>query len=172
MEVSQNSGYAASIHYRTWCLLIILQLGVELKETIQGVLQASFRYTAPEESKMTLEEMLLSTPSSISCSSALANHLRREEANSSDMHAILESSKSVAYIVGSVRRHISQLDKDLQSIIRDMDFFEMDYIVKFCSEGKLIVPMDYMEGGVEEVKEIREILNKAMDRHLSHFVSH
>ena len=48
--------------------------------------------TTPEESKITLEEMLLSTLSSISCSCAPANSLKGEEANNSELHDILESS--------------------------------------------------------------------------------
>ena len=113
--------------------------------------------------------MLLSTLSSISCSSASVNRLRGEEVNSSDMREILKSSKSVAYLVGTHKdkvseEHISQLDEDLQSIIRGTDFFEKG-LVKFCSEGKLIVAMDNMKGGVKEVKAIREILDTAMERH-------
>ena len=129
----------------------------------------SGKTTTPEESKITLEEMLLSTLSSISCSSASANLLRDEKANSFGMCGILESSKSVAYLVGThkdkvTEEHISQLDEDLQSIIRGTDFFKKG-LVKFCSEGKLIVTMDNMNGGDEEVKAIREMLNTAMERH-------
>ena len=125
--------------------------------------------TIPEDSKITLEEMLLSTLSSISCSSSSANLLKDEEANRSDMREILESSKSVAYLVGThkdkvLEEHISQLDKDLQSIIRGTDFFNKG-LVKFCSEGKLIVAMNNRTGGVKEVKAIREMLNTAMERH-------
>ena len=104
----------------------------------------SGKTTTPEESKITLEEMLLSTLSSISCSSSSANCLGSEEANSSDMREILESSKSVAYIVGTHKdkvseEQISQSDEDLQSIIRGTDFFEKG-LVKFYSEGKLMFP--------------------------------
>ena len=60
--------------------------------------------------------------------------------------------------------HISQLDEDLQSIIRGTDFFEKG-LVNFCSEGKLIVAMDNMKGGVEEVKAIREMLDSALEKH-------
>ena len=125
--------------------------------------------TTPEESKITLEEMLLSTLSSISCSSASANLLKDEEVNSSDMHEIFKSSKSVAYLVGTHKdkvseEHISQLDKDLQSIIRGTDFFDKG-LVKFCSDGKLIVAMDNMKGGIEEVKAIREMLDTAMEKY-------
>ena len=150
--------------------LIFFNLEWNLKKDFKVFYQhPSGKITTPEESKITLEEMLLSTLSSISCSSASANHLRGEEVNSSDMREILKSSKSVAYLVGTHKdkvseEHISQLDEDLQGIIRGTDFFEMG-LVKFCSEGKLIVTMDNMEGGVEEVKAIREMLNTAMERH-------
>ena len=150
--------------------LIFFNLQWNLKKEFEVFYQhPSGKTTTPEESKITLEEMLLSTLSSISCSSASANRLREEEANSSDMREILESSKSVAYLVGThkdkvTEEHISQLDEDLQSIIRGTDFFDKG-LVKFCSEGKLIVAMDNMKGGVEEVKAIREMLDSAMESH-------
>ena len=129
----------------------------------------SGKTTAPEKSKITLEEMLLSMLSSISCSSASADSLRGEETNSSNMREILESSKSVAYFVGTrkdkmTEEEISKFDSDLQSIIRGTDFFEKG-IVQFSSEGKLIVAMDNMTGGAEEVGEVRKILHRAMEKH-------
>ena len=129
---------------------------------------SSGKTTTPEESKITLEEMLLSTLSSISCSSVLADSLRGEEASSSDMQEILESSRSVAYLVGTHKdkvseEHISQLDEELQSIIRGTDFFEKG-TVQFCSEGNLIVTLDNMKGGEEEVKEFKRILQRAMEQ--------
>ena len=150
--------------------LVFFNLEWNLKKEFKVFYQhPSGKTTTPEESKITLEEMLLSTLSSISCSNASSNLLKDEEANSSDMHDILESSKSVAYLVGThkdkvTEEHISQLDEDLQSIIRETDFFDKG-LVKFCSEGKLIVAIDNMKGGVDEVKAIREMLNKAMERH-------
>ena len=130
----------------------------------------SGKTTAPEGSKVTLEEMLLSTLSSISCcSSASADSLRGEETNISDMREILESSTSVAYFVGThkdkvTEEEISKFDSDLQSIIRGTDFFEKG-IVQFSSEGKLIVAMDNMTGGAEEVNEVRKILHSSMEKH-------
>ena len=150
--------------------LVFFNLEWNLKKEFPVYYQhPSGKTTAPEESKITLEEMLLSTLSSISCSSASADSLRGEEANSSDMHEILESSKSVAYFVGThkdkvTEEEISKLDSDLQSIIRGTDFFEKG-IVQFSSEGKLIVAMDNMTGGVEEVNEVRKILHRAMEKH-------
>ena len=125
--------------------------------------------TLPEQSTLTLEEMLLSALSSISCSNSSANHMSAKKSSSSDMRKILESSRSVAYIVGTHKdkvseEYIASFDKELQSIIRNTDFFEKD-IVQFCSEGKLVVSMDNMGGGAEEVNEIRKLLERAMENH-------
>ena len=150
--------------------LLFFNLEWNLKKEFKVYYQHSLgKATTPEESKITLEEMLLSTLSSISCSCSPANSLKGEEANNSEMHNILESSKSVAYLVGThkdkvTEEKISQLDKDLQSIIKGTAFFEKD-LVQFCSEGKLIVAMNNMDGGVEEVEAIKKMLNQAMERH-------
>ena len=150
--------------------LLFFNLEWNLKKEFKVYYQHSpGKATTPKESKITLEEMLLSTLSSISCSCAPANSLKNEEANNSEMHDILDSSKSVAYFVGTHKdkvseEQISQLDRDLQSIIRGTDFFEKG-LVQFCSEGKLIVSMNNMDGGVEEVNAIKKMLNQAMERH-------
>ena len=150
--------------------LLFFNLEWNLKKEFPVFYQhSSGKTTAIEKSKITLEEMLLSMLSSISCSSASADSLRGDETNSSDMREILESSKSVAYFVGThkdkvTEEEISKFDSDLQSIIRGTDFFEKG-IVQFSSEGKLIVAMDNMAGGVEEVNEVRKILHLAMEKH-------
>ena len=126
--------------------------------------------TTPEESHITLEEMLLSTLSSISCSSASAKRLRSDEvSNNSDLSEVLESSKSVVYIVGThkdkvTQEQVNQLDTELQAVIRGTDFFDKG-LVRFWSDGKLIVPVDNMSGGVEELKEIKIFLEAAMEKH-------
>ena len=150
--------------------LLFFNLEWNLKKEFKVFYQhSSGKVTSPKESKITLEEMLLSTLSSISCSCAPANSLKGEEANNSEMHNILESSKSVAYFVGTHKdkvseEEISQFDKDLQSIVRGTDFFEKG-VVQFCSEDKLIVAMNNMDGGAEEVEAIKKMLNQAMERH-------
>ena len=150
--------------------LVFFNLEWNLKKEFPVFYQhPSGKTTAPEESKITLEEMLLSTLSSISCSSASPDGFGGEETNSSDMREILESSKSVVYFVGThkdkvTEEQISKFDSDLQSIIRGTDFFEKG-IVQFSSEGKLIVAMDNMTGGIEEVNEVRKILHTAMKKH-------
>ena len=151
--------------------LVFFNLEWNLKKEFPVFYQhSSGKTTAIEKSNITLEEMLLSTLSSISCSCATsADSLRGEEANSSDMREILESPKSVAYFVGThkdkvTEEEISKIDSDLQSIIRGTDFFEKG-IVQFSSEGKLIVAMDNMTGGIEEVNQVRNILHTAMKKH-------
>ena len=149
--------------------LLFFNLEWSLKKEFKVFYQhSSGKTTTPEESKITLEEMLLSTLSSISCSSASANQLGGKKVKSMDMREILESSMSVAYLVGTHKdkvseEHISQLDEELQSIIRGTDFFEKG-IVQFCSEGKLIVTLDNMKGGEEEVQEFKRILQRAMEQ--------
>ena len=125
--------------------------------------------TLPEQSILTLEEMLLSTLSSISCSNASADRMSGEDTKSSDMRNILESSKSVAYIVGTHKDKVSEeciasFDEELQKVIRDTDFFK-EKVVLFHSAGKLVVSMDNMGGGAEEVNEIRKLLERAMESH-------
>ena len=150
--------------------LLFFSYELKLKSEFKVFYQrSSSESTFPEQSTLTLEEMLLSALSSISCSNSSANLMNAEETSSSDMHKILESSRSVAYIVGTHKdkvseEYIASFDKELQSIIRNTDFFEND-IVQFCSEGTLVVSMDNMGGGAEEVNEIRKLLERAMENH-------
>ena len=56
------------------------------------------------------------------------------------------------------------INSDLQSIIRDTDFFE-NGIVQFCTEDKLIVTMNNIKGGVRVVKEVRKILQRVIEKY-------
>ena len=131
--------------------------------------RSSGESTLPEPSIFTLEEMLLSSLSSIYCSNASANLLSGEETSSSNMREILDHSKSVAYIVGTHKdkvseEYIASFDEELQRIIRDTDFFKNN-LVQFCSKAKLVISMDNMEGGAEEISEVRKLLERAMEKH-------
>ena len=125
--------------------------------------------TELEKSTVTLEEMLLSSLSSISCSNCLGHTISPDQANSTEMKDILDSSKSVAYIVGTHKdkvseEYVSSFDKELQKVIRDTDFFKSD-LVQFFSEDKLVISMDNMGGGSDEVSQIRKILEEAIEKH-------
>ena len=124
--------------------------------------------TVPVESIYNVKEMLLSSLSSISCSNAspTMSGLEKEEAIIPDVSNILKSSKSVAYIVGTHKDKVSNariknLNEELQKIIKSTQFYD---IVEFISQDELIVTMDNMDGGAEEVKKIQTLLEKSMKR--------
>ena len=156
--------------------LYLLFFSYELK--LKSVFEVFYRSasgekTSPRKSSFTLEEMLLSTLSSISSSNASSNSMSAEETSSSDMLKILESSKSVAYIVGTHKdkvpeEDVASFDEELQKIIRDTDFFEKN-IVQFCSDGKLVISMDNMGGGAEEVSKIHTLLEDTMEKNFKKF---
>ena len=124
--------------------------------------------TPPVESIYSVKDMLLSSLSSISRSnsSTSISGLGQEESTIPDISNIFKSSNSVAYIVGThkdkvSKDHIRKMNKELQKVIESTDFYEF---VQFFSEEELIVAMDNMEGGVEEVKKIQSLLEKSIYR--------
>ena len=143
---------------------------VNLEEDLRSLLKLSHcslsgESTATVESNYTMEEMILSALSSIACS----NSRTSEETNDPELKKILEMSKSVAYIVGTHKDKVSEQDIDkfdqqLQDIIKSTDFFKKG-LVQFSSENQLVLPMDNMDGGAEEIKRIRKLLEAAMKKH-------
>ncbi len=132
--------------------------------------RASGETTAPVKSEFTLQEMLLRTLASISCFSS-STHLQPLPGadNSPIMGEILESSKSVVYIVGTHKDKVSEediaiVDSQLQKVIRDTDPYKKG-IVQFCSQDKLVVSLDNMKGGVEEIHHLHQLLENAMEKH-------
>ena len=133
--------------------------------------KSSHKKTPPTVSSYTVKELLLSSMSSISCSNASfsANDLDEEEASSPVISDVLESSKSVAYIVGThkdkvTKERITEINEQLKKIIKSTYFYDKD-IVQFISEENLIVTMDNMGGGAEEVDQIHKLLEKGMEKH-------
>ncbi len=130
---------------------------------------ASGETTAPEKSEFTLQEMLLRTLASISCFSSSTHLQPLPGADDSAIGEILESSKSVVYIVGTHKdkaseEDIATVDSQLQKVIRDTDSYKKD-IVQFCSKDKLVVSLDNMGGGVEEIHHLHQLLENAMEKH-------
>ncbi len=131
--------------------------------------RASGETTAPEKSEFTLQEMLLRTLASISCFSSSTRLQPLPGADNSAIGEILESSKSVVYIVGTHKDKVSEeviatVDSQLQKVIRDTDSYKKG-IVQFCSKDKLVVSLDNMGGGVEEIDHLHQLLENAMERH-------
>ena len=154
---------------------------VNLEEDLQSLLKLSHcslsgESTATVESNYTTEEIILSALSSIACSNSRTSEeandpggVSSEEINDPELKRILEISKSVAYIVGTHKDKVSEQDIDkfdqqLQDIIKSTDFFKKG-LVQFSSENQLVLPMDNMDGGAEEIKRIRKLLGAAMEKH-------
>ncbi len=131
--------------------------------------RASGETTAPEKSEFTLQEMLLRTLASISCFSSSTHLQPLPGPDNSAIGEILESSKSVVYVVGTHKDKVSEeviatVDSQLQKVIRDTDSYKKG-IVQFCSKDKLVVSLDNMGGGVEEIDHLHQLLENAMEKH-------
>ncbi len=131
--------------------------------------RASGETSAPEKSEFTLQEMLLRTLASISCFSSSSHLQPLPGTDNSAIGEILESSKSVVYIVGTHKDKVSKediatVDSKLQKVIRDTDFYKKG-IVQFCSQDKLVVSLDNMGGGIEEIDHLHQLLENAMEKH-------
>ncbi len=163
--------------------LLLFSYKFKLNEEYQVYYQrATGETTAPEKSEFTLQEMLLRTLASISCFSS-STHLQPllETDNSpiigeiprtdeSAIGEIQESSKSVVYLVGThkdmAEGDIATVDSQLQKAIKNTHFSRKEGIVQFCSEDKLVVSLDNMRGGVEEIDHLHRLLGKAVEKHL------
>ena len=133
-------------------------------------LSPSGESTLPVESTYTVEEVLLSALASIACFKSYSSQESNEGASDSKLDELLaSSSKSVAYIIGTHKdkvfeEEIDKFDQKLQHMIRSTDFFRDD-LVQFSSEGRMVLPIDNMTGGADEVREIRTFLEKGLQKH-------
>ncbi len=162
--------------------LLLFSYKFKLNEEYQVYYQrATGETTAPEKSEFTLQEMLLRTLASISCFSS-STHLQPlpetdnppiigeiPRTDDSAISEILESSKSVVYMVGTHKDKVSEedittVDSQLQKVIKDTHF-KNDDIVQFCSEDRLVVSLDNMGGGREEIDHLHQLLGNAMEKH-------
>ena len=133
-------------------------------------LSPSGESTLPVESIYTMEEVLLSALASIACFKSYSSQESNEGASNSKLDELLaSSSKSVAYIIGTHKDKVSEeeidkFDQKLQNTIRSTDFFKGD-LVQFSSEGRMILPIDNMTGGADEIREIRTFLESGLKKH-------
>ena len=132
---------------------------------------ASGKSTSPVESTYTVKEMLLSSLSSITCSNAISSMRCKDEKEATipGMSSVQNSSKSVAYIVGTHKdkaseEDIKEINKELRKVIESSYFYEKD-IVQFYSEEEVIIPVNNQNGGPEEVKKIKMLLEEGMEKH-------
>ena len=128
--------------------------------------------TTPVQSTYTMEETLLTALASVSCFSSYSatSHIGSEESTSTREDELLAScNKSVAYILGTHKdlvseQDIEEFDKKLQNSIRSTDFFRKD-LVQFSSQDRMVLPIDNMHGGEDEIKKVRQFLEEGMKKH-------
>lgn len=132
-------------------------------------LSPSGECTSPVKSTCSVEEMLLNALASIACSRSLpvSPTGREPQASGLDVESLLASSRqSVAYIVATHKdlvseQQIEQFDRELQQRVRATDFFK-EGLVRFASEERMVLAVDNMRGGEEEVRVVRRFLEEGM----------
>ncbi len=136
-------------------------------------LSPSGESTTPEKSTYTVEEIILTALASIACFksfSSIPDAIDSHNITNSKINEMLNSSnKSVAYILGTHKDKVSEhqiddFDKKLQQSIRSTDFFK-EGLVKFSSEHRMILPIDNMYGGDDEIQMVRKFLEEGMKKH-------
>ena len=159
--------------------LLFCKLTDELQSTykVSYLSPLSGESTIPVQSTYTVEEVFLTALSSIAClkSSSSTSLVGSEETTSSTVKQLLAScNKAIAYIVGTHKdlvseQQIDEFDRTLQDCIRPTTFFKND-IVQFSSEMRMVLPMDNMRGGKDEILEVQRILEDALKRHFEKLV--
>ena len=127
--------------------------------------------STPVQSSYTVEEVILSALASVSCfkSYSTSSQVGRETTSMSEDELLASSNQSVAYILGTHKdlvseQQIDEFDKKLQDSIRSTDFFSKG-LVQFASKDRMVLPIDNMHGGKDEIKKVCQFLEKAIKRH-------
>ena len=119
--------------------------------------------TEKERSIMTVEEVLFQALSSIACFSDCFSEEASPEASPQE-----DKSQSKVMFVGTYRDQVTEeefkrKDQLLQKKIRDTEFFKRG-IVEFAGEDQLMLAVDNMEGGKDEIEKIRRVLERVIER--------
>ena len=130
--------------------------------------------TPREDSVITVEQVLFQCLSSIACYSGTFtddDEPPSREARATKKSAKLKASKkseSKVMFVGTFRDQVTKeefkrKDKLLQKRIKDTPFYEKG-IIEFASEDHLMLPVDNMSGGQDDIGRIREILERVIEQ--------
>ena len=119
--------------------------------------------TEKERSIMTVEEVLFQALSSIACFSDCFSEEASPEASPQE-----DKSQSKVMFVGTYRDQVTEeefkrKDQLLQKKIRDTEFFKRG-IVEFAGEDQLMLAVDNMEGGEDEIEKIRGVLERVIEK--------
>ena len=128
--------------------------------------------STPVQSTYTVEEVLLSALASVSCfkSYSTTSQVDSEETTSTGEGELLASrNTSLAYILGTHKdqvseQEIAEFDRKLQESILSTDFYK-EGLVQFASEDRMVLPIDNMHGGKDEIGKIRQFLEEGMKKH-------
>ena len=127
--------------------------------------------STPVQSTSTVEEVLLSALASVSCfmSYSTTSQAGSETISTSRDKLLASSNQSVAYILGTHKdlvseQQVDEFDKKLQESIQYTDFFSKG-LVQFASMDRMVLPIDNMHGGKDEIKKVCRILEEAMKCH-------
>ena len=128
--------------------------------------------STPVQSTYTVEEVLLSALASVSCfkSYSTTSQVDSEETTSTGEGEVLASrNTSLAYILGTHKdqvseQEIAEFDRKLQESIRSTDFYK-EGLVQFSSEDRMVLPIDNMHGGKDEIRKVRKFLEEGMKKH-------
>ena len=131
--------------------------------------------TIPTESAYTMEEVIFASLSSVMCLRSAPSKSLMGSEDSASRHETVEQltsascNKSIAYVIGTHKdlvseEQIDEFDEKLQQSIRPTDFFKQD-IVQFASEERMVLPVDNMHGGRDEIRSVRKLLEDSMKKH-------
>ena len=128
--------------------------------------------STPVQSTYTVEEVLLSALASVSCFksfSTTSQVVSEETSRTREEELLASSNKSVAYILGTYKDRVSEqeideFDKKLQESILSTDFYR-EGLVKFSSENRMVLPIDNMHGGKDEIGKVRQFLEEGIKKH-------
>ena len=128
--------------------------------------------STPVQSIYTVEEVLLSALASVSCfkSYSTTSQVDSEETTSTGEGELLASrNTSLAYILGTHKdqvseQEIAEFDRKLQESILSTDFYK-EGLVQFSSEDRMVLPIDNMHGGKDEIGKVRRFLEEGMKKH-------
>ena len=124
--------------------------------------------TEKEDSIITVEQVLFQSLSSIACyGGTFSDGLDTSSREASNMQSEVPTESKVLF-VGTYRDEVDQetfekKDELLQKKIRSTPFYEKG-IIEFASEGQLMLPVDNMHGGQDEIVRIRKILEKIIEK--------
>lgn len=123
--------------------------------------------TLPHESEFTVEEIMFQILSSIACFSSFGSKSRKAQQDKSKFSA--NSLQSASVLVGTHSDRVSKeavkdVDAYLQQRLRETDFFKRN-LVQFYRTDQMILPINNMSGGKEEVLSIRKFIEDLIDRY-------